>query len=218
MNLKTKKQEQGIVLLSCLIFLLLLLSLLRFTLTSASMEEMKAGADYDQMRASEAAAIAMRDAEYDIKRMSNPSSGKSVSLEDANETDAGKQMALAIAYWSDPSKFANRSGVYDGDAEQVCGDKPSYTCLLDWGDTDGKPDCSKLVCFGNQSNSTTLSNEQGAYIIERFKGDGATLGLSDAHDKDAIVLRVTAVGYSMADGNAARSKAVLQNTYLLTGE
>ncbi|SPU57675.1 Uncharacterised protein [Brevundimonas vesicularis] len=32
MNLKPKKQEQGIVLLSCLIFLLLLLSMLRFTL------------------------------------------------------------------------------------------------------------------------------------------------------------------------------------------
>lgn len=218
MNLKPKKQEQGIVLLSCLIFLLLLLSMLRFTLTSASMEEMKAGADYDQMRASEAAAIAMRNAEYDIKRMSNPSNGKSVSLEDANEKDAGKQMALAIAYWSDPAKFANRAGVYDGDARQVCPDKPSYACLLDWGDTDGKPDCSKLVCFGDQSNSTTLSNEQGAYIIERFKGDGATLGLSDAHDKDVIVLRVTAVGYSIANENAARSKAVLQNTYLLTGK
>ncbi|WP_146756789.1 hypothetical protein, partial [Brevundimonas vesicularis] len=153
------------------------------------MEEMKAGADYDQMRASEAAAIAMRDAEYDIKRMSNPSNGKSVSLEDANEKDAGKQMALAIAYWSDPAKFANRAGVYDGDARQVCPDKPSYACLLDWGDTDGKPDCSKLVCFGDQSNSTTLSNEQGAYIIERFKGDGATLDLGNAHDKDVIVLR-----------------------------
>lgn len=218
MNLKPKKQEQGIVLLSCLIFLLLLLSMLRFTLTSASMEEMKAGADYDQMRASEAAAIAMRDAEYDIKRMSNPSNGKSVSLEDANEKDAGKQMALAIAYWSDPAKFANRAGVYDGDDGQVCGDKPSYTCLLDWGDKGGKPDCSKLVCFGDQSNSTALSNEQGAYIIERFKGDGATLGLSNAHDKDVIVLRVTAVGYSIANGNAARSKTVLQNTYLLTGK
>lgn len=218
MNLKPKKQEQGIVLLSCLIFLLLLLSMLRFTLTSASMEEMKAGADYDQMRASEAAAIVMRDAEYDIKRMSNPSNGKSVSLEDANEKDAGKQMALAIAYWSDPAKFANRAGVYDGDARQVCPDKPSYACLLDWGDTDGKPDCSKLVCFGDQSNSTALSNEQGAYIIERFKGDGATLGLSNAHDKDVIVLRVTAVGYSIANENAARSKTVLQNTYLLTGK
>lgn len=211
MNLKPKKQEQGIVLLSCLIFLLLLLSMLRFTLTSASMEEMKAGADYDQMRASEAAAIAMRDAEYDIKRMSNPSNGKSVSLEDANEKDAGKQMALAIAYWSDPTKFANRAGVYDGDDanKQVCGDKPSYTCLLDWEGKGGKPDCSKLVC---------LSNGQGVYIIERFKGDGATLGLSDAHDKDVIVLRVTAVGYSIANENAARSKTVLQNTYLLTGK
>ena len=61
--LSGKRKEKGVVLLSCLVFLLILLIIVRFAVTSSRLEERKAGADYEMMTARQAAQTAIRQAE-----------------------------------------------------------------------------------------------------------------------------------------------------------
>ena len=56
-------KEKGIVLLSCLVFLLILLGVVRFVMTSSRLEERKAGVDYEMMTARQSAQMAIRYAE-----------------------------------------------------------------------------------------------------------------------------------------------------------
>ena len=57
-----RKRELGVVLLSCLVFLLILLGIVRFVMTSARLEERKAGVDYEMMTARHSAQMAIRQA------------------------------------------------------------------------------------------------------------------------------------------------------------
>lgn len=61
-------QEKGVVLLTCLVFLLVLLAMLRFTMTSARVEEQKAGIDLEIVSARESAQAAINFAESYIRR------------------------------------------------------------------------------------------------------------------------------------------------------
>lgn len=61
-------REQGVVLLTCLVFLLVLLAMLRYTITSAQVEEQKAGIDLDITSARESAESALKFAEFYIVR------------------------------------------------------------------------------------------------------------------------------------------------------
>lgn len=67
-KLKYSEKEKGIVLLTCLVFLLVLLVMLRYTITSARVEEQKAGIDLDIVSAREAAQSALDFAEFYINR------------------------------------------------------------------------------------------------------------------------------------------------------
>lgn len=62
------KKQKGVVLLTCLVFLLVLLAMLRFVLGSAKLEEEKAGIDLEIVTAREAAQAALNYAEYFIMR------------------------------------------------------------------------------------------------------------------------------------------------------
>lgn len=62
------KKQDGVVLLTCLVFLLILLAMLRFVLGSAKLEEEKAGIDLEIVTAREAAQSALSYAEYFIMR------------------------------------------------------------------------------------------------------------------------------------------------------
>lgn len=57
-----RKRELGVVLLSCLVFLLILLGIVRFVMTSSRLEERKAGVDYEMMTARHSAQMAIRQA------------------------------------------------------------------------------------------------------------------------------------------------------------
>lgn len=61
-------REKGVVLLTCLVFLLVLLVMLRYTINSAKVEEQKAGIDLDIAAAREAAQSALRFAEFYISK------------------------------------------------------------------------------------------------------------------------------------------------------
>jgi hypothetical protein len=60
---KKRTKEQGVVLLSCLVFLLILLGIIRFAMTSSRLEDRKAGADFEVLTARQAADTALREAE-----------------------------------------------------------------------------------------------------------------------------------------------------------
>ena len=57
-----RKRDAGVVLLSCLVFLLILLVIVRFVMTSSRLEERKAGVDYEMMTARHSAQMAIRQA------------------------------------------------------------------------------------------------------------------------------------------------------------
>lgn len=68
MKKTSPKKEEGVVLLTCLVFLLILLAILRFTMTSARVEEQKAGIDLEIVSARESAQAAMNFAEFYIRK------------------------------------------------------------------------------------------------------------------------------------------------------
>lgn len=61
------KKERGVVLLTCLVFLLVLLLMLRFVIVSARTEEQKSGIDLDIVTAREAAQSALNFAEFYVR-------------------------------------------------------------------------------------------------------------------------------------------------------
>lgn len=58
--------QRGVVLISCIIFLLLILMLLKMSLSSSRVSEQKSGIDYEIMTAQESAQLALREAESEI--------------------------------------------------------------------------------------------------------------------------------------------------------
>lgn len=222
MTTRFRKNQQGVVLLSCLIFLLLLLTILRYTMGSAHMEELKAGADYDQMQADSAAQLIMRDAEFDIQRR---------NVTDGSALRENGKVVDPLDYWSNDNVIA-RHGVYDGDANSNS-TVPFYQ-TVDWSDGGCNDSVANgVICFGGASGAGTnnfgvstasgqlavRSNNVGKYIIERFKGNGNVLGFGPNNKQ--IILRVTAIGYSDFSRNGGHagtnaSNSVLQNTYILS--
>lgn len=205
MNRKKQVNQRGIVLLSCLIFLILLLILMRFTIGSARISELKVGADLDQMNAQEAALLVMRDAELFVQRKS--ADGKSLEtnvIETEEET-----LKKAVNFWKNDANI-NLNGVYNGDANPCTDEKCSNH--VNWNVACGGT--SGLICAGDATNNSNAQN-RGKYIIERFKGDGK-LGLS-GRDKNTLVLRVTGIGINGNNSVGDNATTVmLQNTYILS--
>ena len=62
----SRRKERGVVLLTALVFMLILLAMLRFTLTSARVQEQKAAMDFDIVTARQSAQAALNFAEQYI--------------------------------------------------------------------------------------------------------------------------------------------------------
>ena len=77
----TKIREHGVVLLSCLVFLLILLGIIRFTMTSSRLEEHKASNDFEVLTARESADTALRVAERFILEQ-----GQKFCIKNSNDT------------------------------------------------------------------------------------------------------------------------------------
>lgn len=191
----TRIKEQGVVLLSCLVFLLILLGIIRFTMTSARLEDRKAGADLEVLTARQAADSALREAEkfileqgykYCLQKKS-PKGGKSKEescKEDYNPAE------LANDFWNlDGDKFSSalktvgidnllQHGIYTQkfikDGYATC--RPFWICV-DWSDN------AKSVVISSQqmksgvsatlpsltcANCATVSGIKPRYVIERF--------------------------------------------------
>lgn len=244
--MKMNRKQNGVVLLSCLVFLLLLLILLRFSLSSAKMEEMKVGADYDETNAYAAARMVLKDAEMEIMQVNNLGVSKRDSKKSITDNEADV-LKLAAEYWKDlslpqtdnPSSATTSSplptpngqnGIYDGDTEHPS-NQPFYQRISGWNTNT----CDNTVrCYGeftgaevhhyviNNNNivvkdSRVLAkNLVGKYIIERFNGNGKVLGLG-VNDENRVILRVTAVGFSKPVASSTNiSRVILQSVYVLT--
>lgn len=227
--MKTRQKQHGVVLLSCLMILLMLLIILRFSLGSARIEEMKAGADYDEMQAKAAASIVLKSAENFIEQIDRD--GNSLQASGKNiKNDEGAVLEAAVKYWQNANP-STVTGIYDGDAADS---KDNYKKIK------GTLACdADVICVRDSKNLLV-----GKYIIERFKSDGNVLKQKDKidpktnqpildakgnkvktegftqDDKDTVLLRVTAIGFSKpmaenANRNSNISNSIVQAVYVL---
>ena len=205
------------------------------------MEELKAGADFDELSAKEAALLAIKDAEDVIlRRYYDPTSGKKGCLNHDNTKNTAntacetrtvrKDGEYATQFWREKTNWENRktSGIYDGDdPDDRCNDE---TCLGNktvrdaWYEATKDEDCKdtggSVICYGQYTGRTALDKQRAKYIIEVFRPDGSVFEQTLRADPDGdntIVLRVTAVGYSQDVANKGnfRSGAVPNNTYAM---
>ncbi|MBR1374860.1 MAG: pilus assembly protein [Cardiobacteriaceae bacterium] len=243
-TLNSHKKESGVVLLAVLVFLLILLATLRFMLNSSQMDEIKAGADFDETLARETAMMALKEAEDYIMRRrtdgeilttsssSSSSSGSSSSSSTKTAESEDEIMDNAYQYWNDEANWNSVGGIIDGRGsnkaceKEACMDQRSSD---EW--TQVKCDETKFLCLGGtdtakasqglSSYTKTTGDHQARYVIEVFDGKsnafgGASAGLNAA-DQDIFVFRVTAAGYSQdPTQNATATPVLLQATYVLT--
>ena len=98
-KLPLSSKESGVVLLSCLVFLLILLGIVRFVMTSSRLEERKAGVDYEMVTARQSAKSAIRYAEKYILEQGLSfckKSGGAGSTDDSCEEKNPAEMANAL--------------------------------------------------------------------------------------------------------------------------
>lgn len=221
-----KQKQKGIVLLSCLVFLLILTSLVKYTMSSAKMEELKSGADIDEISAKEAALLAIKDAEDFILRRSygdksenykkyclnndNDKTTNNGSLLNCDVTTVKMDGKTAADFWlSKKNVWKNMVGVYDGnDPNNRCNDEGCQTIgtkTVDWyKKTENCDTDTTVICYGKYTNRKTLDEKRAKYILEVFLvgEDGVFKDIIvedskyDMSNDMTLVIRVTAVGYS----------------------
>lgn len=218
---KQKNQKQkGVVLLTCMVFLLVLLALLRFTMTSARVSEQKVGIDLEIVTARESAQSALSSAEQEILRIASQDYCVTVLELGADEcrNDAPKYAGELFGNLAMMNKvLKSGSGIVTIDDLNKCtANQPSWTCV-DWSSNEAKNALS-----GTKSITPRRVNGKQEYIIERFLTSELNTNSANAtkieKDKtDTVVLRITALGTgnSPTSNDSNSSRSLLQATYIL---
>lgn len=209
MNKKCNTKQDGVILISCLIFLILILGLLRISVGSSQITEKKSGIDSDLLNAKEAAETAMRQAAASFLP---PLSNFAQCAAPNQNSDSCKvaRMLEAKRYWSDPANL-NLNGRYDGTTQNGdCGpgttdNRPLWQCV-DWGNEFHKS-------YGVGQNLSSVSFGRGAYIIESFPA--AEMGVTSSLGSNSIMLRVTAVGIGQPSPGGNPTNVMLQADYII---
>lgn len=203
-----KSREQGVVLLSCLVLVVLILSLLRFSLSSSMMSEQRAGIDIEISSAKKAATDALVEVQKAI--MLCPT---------GQNCDTVDQRKTAVSYWYHavdlktgdvklnpmPVGFFYRGR---NSASLPSGCKKLWQCV-NW-QVKGK---TVKVNNTNFTPANLMSNGaiRAQYVVEFFKGED--FGLDDAR---ATIYRVTVMGFGRVNkADAAATNYMLQSTYIL---
>ncbi|MDO4642602.1 MAG: hypothetical protein Q4A74_02050 [Cardiobacteriaceae bacterium] len=242
MHVCLHQRQHGIVLLSCLVFLLILIGIVRFSMTSARLEERKSGVDYELLTAKQSAQTALRQAESFILKEGllycKYKSGKVCNIEDAPEYANelwglnSNELIEALNKSGDSSveKLLN-NGIYTREFVEKgyknC--NPFWSCV-DWSN-EAKIVTRTSVQLGAKQqklssieciNCTTISGIKPRYIIERFTAteldqldQDNTLDLKNKNG--IVVLRITAVGFGNGDNKSPVTNAAAQATYILNG-
>lgn len=204
------RRQHGIVLISCLIFLVLILGLLRISLGSSMITEKKSGIGMDMLSATESAEIALRVAESTFLQ-----DASNYSACDGDSTSINCQRARiwgAQDWWSKDSNLSATDGLYDGTAiNGACGpgstnNRPLWECVS-WGTKFNKS-------YGVTQNQPSIEvSDNARYIIERFPAD--SMGITSGVGLNSILLRVTAVGFGRGTANGRPTNVLLQSNYLI---
>lgn len=237
------KKEKGVVLLTSLVFMLVLLAMLRFTLTSARVEEQKAAIDWDIVSARESAQAALDFAEQYILDQGRLYCLNSLALTPQECTDnpalyAGTLFALpsadlaAITHAGIGPTLSSvvGKGVYTG---TFLATSPASGCRPFWACVNWPVDAHSVRNSATQMNLTTNANwdsiecsacvvganmnRKPHFIIERLTAGemAATAPQFAAASPQAVILRVTAVGFGRgAAGTQAAVNTNMSNVML----
>lgn len=232
-NKTTQKKQQGVVLLTCMVFLLVLLAMLRFTMTSAKVEEQKSGIDLEIMSARESAQSALKSAEEFIMQQGREfcttalSAGGLGKSESECANDKAKSAGILFGnvsrlnHWiSSKLGGKNKAGIYMID--DIAGCNPSWTCV-NWSSNEAKDSASQISGTPKLMPHTVEGKAgQQEFIIERFLSneelkntptDGKPVTITGI---DTVVLRITALGTGFASAdNPNSSRSIVQATYIL---
>lgn len=157
------------------------------------MQEMKTGADYDQFTAQETTARVIAEAELHVL-----SNFKKLTGDLSSKENAEKMMA----FWADKATIP--TGKIDNQNVTAIDGDNNPRASGDW---------SKAIVVKVKNTKTNREEVLGEYVVERFMGDGAVLAMG-AKEKETVILRITARGYGLGEGN--RSFSTVQNTYILS--
>ncbi|MDO4777727.1 MAG: hypothetical protein Q4A06_09820 [Cardiobacteriaceae bacterium] len=218
------QKEQGVVLLTTLIFMLILLAMLRFTLTSARVEEQKAAIDLDMVSAREGAQMALDYVEqyvleqgelYCIKNLGK----NSAECKESRARYAGELFALPQ---TELSKIRNKKdgyktvgevlnkGLYTGEfiaAQASC--QPFWTCINWPVDAHAVRNSARQIGGANRINEALVpmecdicatgenNNVSPRFVIERLTAEELRAVAPNFADSapGIVILRVTAVGF-----------------------
>lgn len=237
------EKERGVVLLTCLVFLLILLGMLRFTLSSARLEEEKASIDLDIVSAREAAQSALDFAERYILEQGRAyclrEGGTAADCAADSAGYAGRLFGLPDATLREPDNELRAimdAGLYTGTfmRNSAANCRPFWACVNWPVDAHSVRNSAIQQGLAINANFNTIecssctapphSNNRPQFIIERLTSQELA---ADAPGflvamPDAVILRVTAVGFGKgaAQGAAANTNmtnVMLQSTYILGG-
>ena len=236
-------KQKGVVLLTCLVFLLVLLGILRFVIGSAKLEEEKAGIDIDIFTAREAAQSAISYAEYFILRQGKLYCDKPDECNEAasanmifNDSDADLKNRKKVGN-KETGGFAITSldavaekGLYTGTyiRNNAASCQPLWICV-NWGNSAvsvdrsakarGKPTAPSLASIECEecSQVNNISSVKPRFIIERYTTDelkSSGMGSLAANASGSVVFRITAVGFGKGTGKNL-TNVMLQSTYVI---
>lgn len=236
-------KSRGVVLLTCLAFLLVLLSMLRFTITSSRMEERKASIDLDITLARESARSAFNYVEYYLLRQGEAYCLYQKSDEDCKKKapqflsqlmqlpeDELKQLDLKVDGMP-PLKTLWDNGFYTGTyiTKNYPQCRPLWICAA-WGNEakqavdaaeaqrkSVKIKLSNPLAILHCPNCNTRSERVPRFMVERLLP--SELNISDADKReleDLAIIRITALGFGLGDSRDTHlSSIMMQSTYVL---
>lgn len=240
---KQHQRERGVILLTCMVFLLVLLSMLRFTVTSSRIEEQKASIDLDLTLARESARSVFNDVEYYLLKQGEAyclykNEGENCQKEASRYLSQLMQLPseelAQLDLHSDglPSlKALLQQGFYTGDYlnQHYAQCQPLWICAA-WGHDARQADDAahdqrrqaninpnQFLPILNCECCNTHSERAPRFIIERLLPSELNI---DAADQKALemlaIIRVTALGFGAGDADDAHlSSVMMQGSYVL---
>lgn len=241
-NITMHKKEKGVVLLTSLVFMLVLLAMLRFTLTSARVEEQKAAIDWDIVSARESAQAALDFAEQYILDQGRLYCLNSLQLtQECTDNPAFYAGALFALPSADLAAITHagigptinsvaEKGMYTG---TFLATPPANGCRPFWACVNWPADAHSVRNSATQMNLAANAswpsiecitcvvganmNRRPHFIIERLTaGEMAAIAPQFANaSPNAVILRVTAVGFGRgAAGTQAAANTNMSNVML----
>lgn len=238
-----RKREKGVVLISCIVFLVLILLMLKVTLSGAKVTEKKAGIDQDIFLARENAQLALRAAEEEIISVVSREkvAGCTSRTDTSTQCIEAFQKALVQA-WTDASpptghtastdetisaaaekikaKIDGHAGYYTKADQARCKDKPLWKCV-NWNAGGGNYYAGST---GSSSIGTSILvqeladlNGNKSDVPPRYIIERFLPGDIGFTQPDANMLfRITAIGFGQSGGSTNNvTNAIYQANYAL---